>query len=145
MKRLIPILVCLVLALSVAGCGHNIYFDSSDVTMRVVEGSVTPSGLIVCITNNTKTDICGGIEDDYSIETKENEEWSPLEEISERTTDTEKYIFQGERNLTIHWTEIYGTLPTGEYRIVKYFVPCSEDGQYHSDDGFFLTADFSIE
>ena len=78
-------------------------------------GKVTSSGLTVCVTNNTKTDINGGIDDDFSIVKKENDEWSPVEEIGDRTTNTETYIFQGERDLNIYWSEIYEPLSARAY------------------------------
>lgn len=70
MKKFFVSLLCFVLALSMTSCGQNKNFDFSDVTMKVVEGSVTPSGLTVCVLNNMKVDINGGIDDDFSIEKK---------------------------------------------------------------------------
>lgn len=128
-----------------AGCVQNKNINFGDVTMKVVEGSVTPSGLTVCISNNTGIDINGGINYDFSIEKKEDDKWSPVKEIGDRTTDTETYIFQGERDLNINWSEIYGSLSAGEYRVVKFFYPSTEDGSYGTDDGFYLFAEFSIE
>ena len=134
-----------VLALWMAGCVQNKNINFGDVTMKVVEGSVTPSGLTVRISNNTGIDINGGINYDFSIEKKEDDKWSPVKEIGDRTTDTETYIFQGERDLNINWSEIYGSLSAGEYRVVKFFYPSTEDGSYGTDDGFYLFAEFSIE
>ena len=132
MKKILVLSLCFVLALWMAGCVQNKNINFGDVTMKVVEGSVTPSGLT-------------GINYDFSIEKKEDDKWSPVKEIGDRTTDTETYIFQGERDLNINWSEIYGSLSAGEYRVVKFFYPSTEDGSYGTDDGFYLFAEFSIE
>lgn len=145
MKKILVLSLCFVLALWMAGCVQNKNINLGDVTMKVVEGSVTPSGLTVRISNNTGIDINGGINYDFSIEKKEDDKWSPVKEIGDRTTDTETYIFQGERDLNINWSEIYGSLSAGEYRVVKFFYPSTEDGSYGTDDGFYLFAEFSIE
>lgn len=145
LKKFFVSLLCFALALSAAGCGRDKSFDLSDVTMKIVEGSVTPSGLTVRVSNHTGIDINGGIDDDFSIEKKENDKWVPAEEIGDRTDHAETYIFQGERDLNIHWSEIYGPLSAGEYRVVKFFYPSAEDGFYGEDDGFYLFAEFSIE
>ena len=145
MKKILVLSLCFVLALWMAGCVQNKNINFGDVTMKVVEGSVTPSGLTVRISNNTGIDINGGINYDFSIEKKEDDKWSPVKEIGDRTTDTETYIFQGERDLNINWSEIYGSLSAGEYRVVKFFYPSTEDGSYGTDDGFYLFAEFSIE
>ena len=127
MKKILVLSLCFVLALWMAGCVQNKNINFGDVTMKVVEGSVTPSGLTVRISNNTGIDINGGINYDFSIEKKEDDKWSPVKEIGDRTTDTETYIFQGERDLNINWSEIYGSLSAGEYRVVKFFYPSTED------------------
>ena len=93
MKKILVLSLCFVLALWMAGCVQNKNINFGDVTMKVVEGSVTPSGLTVRISNNTGIDINGGINYDFSIEKKEDDKWSPVKEIGDRTTDTETYIF----------------------------------------------------
>ncbi|MBR2896231.1 MAG: hypothetical protein IKC03_11345 [Oscillospiraceae bacterium] len=145
MKRFIASLLCLMLVLSVVGCGHKMKFDSSDVTMEAIVESITPSGLKVRISNNSNVDIYGGIADDFIIEKLEIDRWFPIEEITERSNNTEVFIFSGERDLTINWSELYGSLSEGEYRVVKSFFPCTEDGTYTSEDTFYLTAEFCIK
>lgn len=113
--------------------------------MVVVQESVTPLGLTVRINNKSKIDVNGGIDYDFAIEKKENGEWVPVQEIGERSTSTETYIFQGERDLKIYWSEIYGELIPGEYRVVKFFYPGKADDAHSSEDGFYLNAEFIIE
>ena len=128
MKKILVLSLCFVLALWMAGCVQNINMNFGDVTMKVVEGSVTPSGLTVRISNNTGIDINGVINYDFSIEKKEDDKWSPVKEIGDRTTDTETYIFQGARDLNIKWSEIYGSLSAGEDSVVMFVLPAAEYG-----------------
>ena len=145
MRRIVSLFFIFVLVLSIVGCGLNKKFNPADVTMDIVEESITPSGLTVIISNNAKIDIYGGIADDFLIEKLENDKWSPLEETRDRTNNTETYIFQGNRELNIYWSEIYGSLAPGTYRISKCFYTYPVDTTHSSNEGFILTAEFIIE
>lgn len=81
---------------------------------------------------------------DFAIEVLDNGTWYTIEK-GNRVNTAEAYTFVGERNLDIVWYSIYGELPKGHYRVVKYFFPWTEDGTYGVDDGFYLTAEFEIE
>ena len=145
MRKIALLLLLILLVFSIASCGVSQKFDVTDVAMEVIEESVTPLGLTVCVSNNTKIDIYGGIADDFLIEKLENDKWSPLVETRDRTNNTETYIFQGNRELNIYWSEIYGSLATGTYRISKCFYTYPVDTTRSSNEGFILTAEFIIE
>lgn len=145
MRRIVSLFFIFVLVLSIVGCGINKKFNPADVTMDIVEESITPSGLTVIISNNAKIDIYGGIADDFLIEKLENDEWSPLVEIGDRSNNTETYIFQGNRELNIYWSDIYGSLTPGTYRISKCFYLDTVDDASSSNDGFYLIAEFIIQ
>ena len=145
MRKIALLLLLILLVFSIASCGVSQKFDVTDVAMEVIEESVTPLGLTVCVSNNTKIDIYGGIADDFLIEKLENDKWSPLEETRDRTNNTETYIFQGNRELNIYWSEIYGSLAPGTYRISKCFYTYPVDTTHSSNEGFILTAEFIIE
>ena len=123
----------------------NKKFNPADVTMDIIEENVTPLGLTVIISNNTKIDIYGGIADDFLIEKLENDEWSPLVEIGNRRNNTETYIFRGNRELNIYWSDIYGSLAPGRYRISKCFYLDTVDDIGSSNDGFYLASEFTIK
>ena len=74
MRRIVLLIFIFVLVLSIAGCGMNKKFNPADVTMDIIEENVTPLGLTVIISNNTKIDIYGGIADDFLIEKEEYRE-----------------------------------------------------------------------
>ena len=145
MRRIVSLFFIFVLVLSIVGCGINKKFNPADVTMDIVEESITPSGLTVIISNNAKIDIYGGIADDFLIEKIENDEWSPLVEIGDSSNNTETYIFQGNRELNIYWSDIYGSLTPGTYRISKCFYLDTVDDASSSNDGFYLIAEFIIQ
>lgn len=145
MRKIALLLLLILLVFSIAGCGVSQKFDVTDIAMEVIEESVTPLGLTVCVSNNTKIDIYGGIADDFLIEKLENDKWSPLVETRDRTNNTETYIFQGNRELNIYWSEIYGSLAPGTYRISKCFYTYPVDTTRSSNEGFILTAEFIIE
>ena len=145
MRRIVSLFFIFVLVLSIAGCGINKKFNPADVTMDIVEESITPSGLTVIISNNAKIDIYGGIADDFLIEKLENDKWSPLVEIGDRSNNTETYIFQGNRELNIYWSDIYGSLTPGTYRISKCFYLDTVDDASSSNDGFYLITEFIIQ
>ena len=145
MRKIALLLFLILLVFSIAGCGVSQKFDVTDVAMEVIEESVTPLGLTVCVSNNTKIDIYGGIADDFLVEKLENDKWSPLVETRDRTNNTETYIFQGNRELNIYWSEIYGSLAPGTYRISKCFYTYPVDTTRSSNEGFILTAEFIIE
>ena len=145
MRRIVSLFFIFVLVFSIAGCGMNKKFNSADVTMDIIEESITPLGLTVIISNNTKIDIYGGIADDFLVEKLEKNEWSPLVEIGYRSNNTETYIFQGNRELNVYWSEIYGSLTPGTYRISKCFYLDTVDNTGSSNDGFYLTSEFTIK
>ena len=145
MRKIALLLLLILLVFSIASCGVSQKFDVTDVAMEVIEESVTPLGLTVCVSNNTKIDIYGGIADDFLIEKLENDKWSPLVEIGDRSNNTETYIFQGNRELNIYWSDIYGSLTPGTYRISKCFYLDTVDDASSSNDGFYLIAEFIIQ
>ena len=145
MKRIVLLFFIFVLVLSITGCAITTRFNPADVTMDIVEESITPLGLTVIISNNAKIDIYGGIADDFLVEKLENGEWTPLVEIGERSNNTETFIFQGKRELNIYWSEIYGSLAPGTYRISKCFYTYPVDTTRSSNEGFILTSEFIIE
>lgn len=154
MKKITAAVLCIISALSLFGCGKNSLKPGEestvtegtgfDVSMTIVEGTVTPSKATVLVTNNTDIEIDSGNEYDFSIEVLDKGKWKAIE-TDERDNTAEALIFTGESELVLDWKNIYGALPKGHYRIVKSFFPWTENGIYGIDDQFYLTAEFSIE
>lgn len=154
MKRWICLMIYTAILVSVIGCGQGeikkgkassvVEGETFDVTMEVVPGSVTPSSLTIRVKNNTDIEINSGNESDFAIEVLDNGDWYTIE-VGAWSNTAEAYIFEGERDLDINWSNIYGSLPEGHYRIVKHFYPWAADGTYGIKDGFHLTAEFDVE
>ena len=148
MKKIIMVALWLLLILSLVGCGTklNIGKESSikegsslDVTMQVIKGTISLTSLKLCVKNNTDIEILSGNEFDFLLEVYQQGKWFTIN-TKERENTAEALGFMGERELEISWENIYGLLPTGHYRIVKYFFPYSG-----YKDGFYLTSEFDIE
>lgn len=114
-----------------------------DVEMTAVADSVTPESVTVRVVNRSGCEILSGNEYDFSLEVLKEGVWKPLE-TGDRVNTGEALVFEGERDVTLNWTFIYGALPAGHYRAVKYFFPGTADGSSGYYDGFNLTAEFDI-
>lgn len=90
---------------------------ASDITMTIKEGTLTRTSATVIIRDKNKEH---GYGENYSIEKKENEEWKPVKQIG---TYFVKMVsigtLTGELKFDLDWSERYGELENGEYRIVK--------------------------
>ena len=90
--------------------------NASDISMVIKDGTLTPSGATVVLTNSY------GYDRWFRIDKEENGEWKEAETINNNYSFTaEAYLTNGnsEVEIPIDWTDLYGTLENGKYRIVK--------------------------
>ena len=90
--------------------------NASDISMVIKDGTLTPSGATVVLTNSY------GYDRWYRIDKEENGEWKEAQTINDNYSFTaEAYLTNGnsEVEIPIDWTDLYGTLENGKYRIVK--------------------------
>lgn len=90
--------------------------NASDISMVIKDGTLTPSGATVVLTNSY------GYDRWFRIDKEENGEWKEAETINDNYSFTaEGYLTNGnsEVEIPIDWTDLYGTLENGKYRIVK--------------------------
>lgn len=90
--------------------------NASDSSMVIKDGTLTPSGATVVLTNSY------GYDRWFRIDKEENGEWKEAETINDNYSFTaEAYLTNGnsEVEIPIDWTDLYGTLENGKYRIVK--------------------------
>ena len=90
--------------------------NASDSSMVIKDGTLTPSGATVVLTNSY------GYDRWFRIDKEENGEWKEAETINNNYSFTaEAYLTNGnsEVEIPIDWTDLYGTLENGKYRIVK--------------------------
>ncbi len=89
----------------------------SEITMTIKEGTLTRTSATVIIKDNDKEHRYGK---DYSIEKKENGEWKPVKQIGIYLVEMVSIsTLTGELKFDLDWSERYGELENGEYRIVK--------------------------
>lgn len=118
---------------------NNSSFDTTNlenrsvenVKVEIVEETVTANGLTVVITDNN--DISYTWDPDfYKIEQKINNTWQevspnkPLESILIGYNRNENNQFK----FKINWTQYYGTLENGTYRVVEIPIPFNGETEY---------------
>lgn len=90
--------------------------NASSISMVIKDGTLTPSGATVVLTNSY------GYDRWFRIDKEENGEWKEAQTINDNYSFTaEAYLTNGnsEVEIPIDWTDLYGTLENGKYRIVK--------------------------
>lgn len=107
----------------------------SDITMTIKEGTLTRTSATIIIKGK---DFRCGEKEDYSIEKKENDEWKSVTQIKVYLVNAIMVSSRnGKLDFKLDWSERYGELKNGEYRIVK-SVDTSEGKKE-------LYAEFTIE
>ena len=150
MKKIISMVLCLALVLSMAACGNKIKYSDSNATevntfpnvsVELYDDTITNGLLTLTLTNNNDFDIESGNQYDFAIEAFRNDKWQSIE-IGERvnTADACSY-YKGDHLIQFGVSEIYGKLPSGHYRLVKCFWPENEG----LDAKFYLSVEFDIE
>lgn len=159
-KILIIIIVILVISLiiSLVTCFKylNIYKESVEKIMSLVEratefdeyyntniesvkididlSSTTSTGTTITITDNNKFPYFW--KENYYIEKKEYDKWSQIELLSSPNFSEEIYNLDENNQIiqNIDWESIYGTLPSGTYRIIKYVYTQTSDIYFESPE-----------
>ena len=133
MKKIFVILFAALMILTGCGAGNKslgiseaVITDTEILRMNITE--VSSKEIAVEIINKSKCEI--GFEEYYYLEFKEDGEWHILEPKHEASFIEIAYVLEKESTCT--WgdsiSRIYGELPEGEYRIIKYFyIYGSED------------------
>ncbi len=88
------------------------------IDIEIKDETLTPSSATIVIKYNNSF----GYDKWYRIDKQENGEWKNIETIKDNNSFTaEGYILNStnEIELTIDWSDLYGILENGKYRIVK--------------------------
>ena len=94
--------------------------NASDISMVIKDGTLTPSSATLIIKDNNGQSY--SYDRWYRIDKEENGEWKEVQTINDNYSFTsEGYLSNGnnEIEISIDWTDLYGTLENGKYRIVK--------------------------
>lgn len=99
---------------------ENQEYNIEKVKMSIKEGTLTPSSAtIIIIDNNEKPYVYSKW---FRIDKKQNGKWNTLNDINDGYSFTaEGYSLDntGKLETTVNWSNLYGTLDVGDYRIVK--------------------------
>lgn len=113
------------------------------VTMTIKKASVSSTGLTIEFKNNSGNQCIYG--EYFLLEKKINERWYQVP-----VSIDDNYAFHdigynldsmNDGEWKIDWNWLYGSLDTGEYRIVKDIVDFRNTGNY---DKYYLTAEFTV-
>jgi hypothetical protein len=122
---------------------YEIVNNFTGVTMTVKEGSVSSTGLTVSFKNNSDKQCIYG--EYFLLEKKINENWYQVPVVidGEHGFDAIGYDLASgkEGEWKVNWDWLYGSLDTGEYRIVKDILDFRKTGDY---DKYYLAAEFKI-
>lgn len=127
MKKLLAIILAAILLLSGCSAGNKslgiseeVITDTDILSIKITD--ISSSEIALEIINKSRCEI--GYEEYYTLEFKENGEWHKLKPKHEASFIEVAYILEKESTST--WgdriSRIYGELPEGEYRIIKYFT-----------------------
>ena len=159
MKKIITIAALILLFASLASCdmmnkifsGDIKVGDKSESPKNEESGAVATaissdsSSLTVEIENNTDSTWQSGNMRDYSLEVERDGEWYTVTQVGEFANTMELMIFAPGETLThtFTFTERYGNLTAGKYRVVKSFwANKTEAVDAHE---FHLVCEFTVE
>ncbi|MEL7672052.1 immunoglobulin-like domain-containing protein [Methanobacterium sp.] len=113
--------------------------------MNVVEGTSYPGSISIEVINTTDKEIGSGNVADYKLQVERDSKWYWLKEDGSYSITAEIYFYTLDVPVIndLNWTDRYGTLSKGRYRIIKEF------SEYNSKTGystfFMLAAEFNLE
>lgn len=105
-----------------------------NVKLEVVENSVTKTGLELIITDTS--DLQYPWDNNYYLEKKVNESWEKVNPIKEAVSEVVTYKVDENKQIkqVIDWTETYGTLESGTYRVWKNIKTPASDINVESNE-----------
>ena len=123
-KKLMIILIVLVILVLISFAifiilNRNISDEcKSNITMTIKEETLTRTSATIIIKDNNRENRYG---EGYIIEKNENGEWKSVKQVGEYFIKMISWStgINGKLNFNINWSERYGELENGEYRIVK--------------------------
>ena len=122
------------------GISEEIISDTEILKLKITE--VSNEKIALEIVNESKNEI--GYEEFYFIEFKKDGEWHRLKPKYEASFIEVAYVLEKENSCT--WgdniSRIYGKLPEGEYRLIKYFSVYEKGGA--EVEKMTLAAQFAI-
>jgi hypothetical protein len=153
MKKYLYLLLLMALSLTfTSGCAETTDWEPTEydnvnnfdgVNMTVKEETVSSTGLIVVIENNSKSQCI--YSEDFVLEKKIKGNWYQVPVIIGKDYGFNDigYNLASEENgeWAVEWDWLYGSLDTGEYRIIKNVLDFRDTGDF---DQYKLAVEFKI-
>lgn len=118
--------------------------DLKGVTAMDKDGTLTANGLTIRYQNGTDSEFTYG--EAYVIEQKINDEWYQVPYATDDDVafiEIAYYLFpKATVEWTTDWESIYGSLETGEYRLVKAFLAVGAASDYET---YYIATEFIID
>lgn len=122
------------------------YNTAPNVTMEIKGGTLTPFGATVVITDKNKEPFTYGAS--FKLQKKVNNTWKEMQYLENGGSFVSiGYLTDenGVREIETDWTNHYGKLETGEYRIIKEVYDNSQEYENYEDGIRYFSAEFIIE
>lgn len=121
--------------------------QEKEAVVNVQEDSIRNTGLVLIIKNETD-DCAFQFDNAYSLEKFIDGHWDAVEQIRDIAVTAITYmVLPGEEiEHTVKWENRYGSLPTGEYRLVKRIEIVQDDGDDYNDliEDYHMYVSFSL-
>ncbi len=149
MKKIVTVVFCALLVLSLVGCRQKMEYSDSVVTeadtypnvsMELYDEDIKLNLMTLKVVNNNDFGIESGNQNDFWVEEYRDGKWQAIV-VEEKDNTADTMVFHGQQLLQIDVSSIYGDLPAGHYRILKSFWPENQDEM----NKFYLTAEFDVK
>lgn len=108
--------------------------DMKNVKIEVVPETVTNTGVEIVITDNNEVPYTWT--ENYTLERKVDDSWVEVTPVNEATFTEDAFTLDENNQVSqkINWTEIYGSLESGTYRVVKHVEVLNGDMYIQSNE-----------
>jgi hypothetical protein len=93
--------------------------NADDILLKFTDGTLTPSGATFIIENNGDEEIAFG--QMYAVQIYVKGKWYNIEEYVDWTLELFTLFPNENYSFSADWTQLYGILPLGKYRLIKEF------------------------
>ena len=151
MKKILTILVCTLIILSLSACAirknefdigkeSNIEVVEKGVSLLIKENTLTKTGATLILKNDSDVVIQYG--EPYEIEIKKDGKWHKINVELNFIMPAYSVNAKESKEIELNWSYGYGKLTSGNYRIIKDINIKNAEGSYEK---FYVSAEFSIE
>ncbi len=141
-KILIAVVIIIIFGFMILVANNQIGKSIDKISLIVKKDTLSNTGATFIFTNHSGSNLSYG--DFFWIEKEEDGKWHRLEQINPFNSLAILYMIKAgeQKELRIDWEEIYQSLDTGKYRVVK-----EVSFRYGNQNGkkFYISAEFTIE